>query len=159
MNWFDLNRIRSLLNPQNKRLVQYLIVGVIGVGINQAVFLALFNYTIAPYFIAGFLGSVISVFANYVMNDSWTWRYNGAAGIIQWIWRGIKYAATRIVGMGIGTVAQILLVEILLISPAASNILKIGVGAIWGFGASEKWVWKSTKSSEDKPTSETSSDN
>ena len=105
-----------------------------------------------PYFIAGHLGSSVSVFANYVMNDSWTWKDSGAPGLIQWIWRGIKYGATRLVGMSIGTVSQIAFVEILLIDPAIANVLKVGVGVLWGFGASEKLVWNSNESSQDTST-------
>ena len=151
MNFLDILRERSLLDPQNKRLIRYLVVGIVGIAINQIVFLVIFNNTGIPCFIAGHLGSTVSVFANYVMNDSWTWKDSGAPGIIQWIWRGIKYGATRVVGMSIGTISQIAFVEILLIDPAIANVLKIGVGVLWGFGASEKWVWGSTESSQDKP--------
>lgn len=154
MEWFNFSKTHPLITPQNKRLVRYLIVGVLGLGINQAVFLVLYNHTAMPYFVAGFLGSAVSTFANYVINDSWTWRDNGTDGILQWIWRGLKYAATRIVGLGIGTISQILFVEILLINPAIANILKVGVGALWGFGASEKWVWKSTDSPSDESPAE-----
>ena len=158
MSLLNTLRDRSLLDPQNKRLIRYLAVGIVGIVINQIVFLAIFNNTGIPYFIAGHLGSTVSVFANYVMNDSWTWKDNGAPGVIQWIWRGIKYGATRVVGMSIGTISQIAFVEILLINPAIANVLKIGVGVLWGFGASEKWVWSSNKSSQDTSTTPASND-
>jgi putative flippase GtrA len=158
MSRFDFIPERTLFSPQNKRLIRYLVVGAFGVAINQAVFLLVFNNTGIPYFIAGFLGSSVSTFTNYAINDSWTWKDRGAAGVIQWFWRGIKYGATRIVGMGIGTVAQIVFVEVLLINPAIANILKIGVGVLWGFGASEKWVWRSNKTPQNRPTTSASGD-
>ena len=158
MSFLDTLRERSLLDPQNKRLIRYLVVGIVGIVINQIVFLVIFNNTGIPYFIAGHLGSTVSVFANYVMNDSWTWKDSGAPGIIQWIWRGIKYGATRVVGMSIGTISQIAFVEILLIDPAIANVLKIGVGVLWGFGASEKWVWSSNGSTRDESTPVSSND-
>ncbi|EMA52680.1 MULTISPECIES: GtrA family protein [Halococcus] len=145
MSVLDSVRERSLFDPQNKRLVKYLLVGVVGIAINQAVF----ELTIGsvPYVIAGLFGSAVSIFANYIMNDSWTWRENGAAGFGQWLWRGVKYGATRVVGVGIGLVSLFVFVDLLAIDPSLSNILRIGVGVVWGFGASEKWVWASEDSS------------
>ncbi|WP_256684259.1 GtrA family protein [Halococcus qingdaonensis] len=138
---------RSLFDPQNKRLFKYLLVGVMGIVINQGVFLLTYEAVGLQYIVAGLLGSAVSIFANYIMNDSWTWRENGTAGIGQWLWRGLKYGATRVVGVGIGTVALIVFVDLLHINPSISNILRIGVGVLWGFGASEKWVWSSDGSS------------
>lgn len=148
MSVLGLIRKRSLLTPQNKRLVRYLIVGTFGFAVNQAVFIIMYSGIGIPYVVAGILGSGVSIFGNYVLNDSWTWKDNGATGVLQWIWRGGKYGATRVVGVGIGTIAQIIFVEIFLIEPVISNVLKVGVGVLWGFGASEKWVWNSDKSSD-----------
>lgn len=147
MSVLDTLGERSLFDPQNKRLVKYLLVGVVGIAINQGVFLLAYETIGIQYIIAGLLGSAVSIFANYIMNDSWTWRENGTAGIGQWLWRALKYGATRVVGVGIGTVALIVFVDILGIDPSISNILRIGVGVLWGFGASEKWVWSSDGSS------------
>ena len=158
MSLLDTIYERPLLSPQNKRLIRYLLVGAVGFGINQAVFVLAFNGVGIPYIIAGLLGSGVSIFANYVMNDSWTWKDSGTAGIAQWLWRGGKYGATRVVGVGIGSIAQILFVEILLVDPVLSNVLKVGVGVLWGFGASEKWVWSSDKSSRKESTTSASND-
>lgn len=135
---------RQICRPQNRRLVRYLLVGAVGFAINQTIFIIAFSELGLPYVVAGVLGSGISIFANYIINDSWTWRDSGSGGFVQWLWRGVKYLATRVVGVGIGTSAQIVMVEILLIDPVLSNVLKVGVGVLWGFGASEKWVWKSS---------------
>lgn len=150
MSVLDDVRNRPLTHPQNKRLVKYLIVGVAGIAINQGVFVL--TVDTVPYVVAGLLGSAVSIFANYIMNDSWTWRENGTAGLGQWLWRAVKYGATRVVGVGIGLVSLFVFVELLGITPSISNVLRIGVGVLWGFGASEKFVW----SSEDSATSFTS---
>ena len=144
MSVLDPVRERSLFHPQNKRLVKYLLVGVMGVAINQGVFVLTVDFV--PYLVAGLLGSAVSIFANYIMNDSWTWRENGAAGFGQWLWRAVKYGATRVVGVGIGLVALYVFVDLIGIEKSISNVLRIGVGVVWGFGASEKWVWSSTDS-------------
>lgn len=139
MSVLDPVRERSLFHPQNKRLVKYVLVGLVGIAINQGVFLLAHDAGV-QYVIAGLLGSTVSIFANYIMNDSWTWRDNGTAGVGQWLWRAVKYGATRVVGVGIGTAALVVFVEVG-VEPAIANILRIGVGVLWGFGASEKFVW------------------
>jgi putative flippase GtrA len=145
-------RERPLFHPQNKRLVMYLTVGVVGIAINQIVFVLTIDRV--PYVIAGLLGSAVSIFANYAMNDGWTWRSAGATGLSRWCFRALKYGATRVVGVGIGLAALFVFVDLLGIAPAISNVLRIGVGVVWGFGASEKWVWRTVGRDEgmSKPT-------
>lgn len=123
----------------------YIGVGLVGMVINQAITVGTFHLGV-PYVIAGLLGRILSTLSNYVMNDSVTWRGRGAAGFGQWCWRGVKYVATRLVGIGIGTVGLIIFYDIAGIAFFWANILSMGVGLAWGFGASEKWVWNSEDS-------------
>lgn len=146
MSVLDEVRERSLFDPQNKRLVLYIAVGLVGAAINQAVTVGSFKLGV-PYLVAGILGRVLSTLSNYVMNDSVTWRGRGAAGFGQWCWRGVKYVATRLVGIGIGTVALVVFYDFLGIPFFWANLLSMGVGLLWGFGASEKWVWSTEDSS------------
>ena len=101
MSVLDEVRERSLFDPQNKRLVMYLGVGAVGMVINQAITIGLPRFGIAPV-LAGLIARIVSTLSNYVMNDSVTWRGRGAAGFGQWCWRGVKYVATRLVGIAIG---------------------------------------------------------
>ena len=144
MSVLDPVRERSLLHPQNKRLAMYIVVGLVGIGVNQGVFVLVVEWV--PYVVACLLGSAVSMATNYAMNDGWTWRKDGAAGLSRWLWRGVKYGATRVVGVGIGLVSLFVFVDLVGIAPAISNVLRIGVGVVWGFGASEKWVWRTGNS-------------
>gem|GEM_PF-5637665 len=146
MSVLDTVRERSLFDPQNKRLVMYIGVGLVGAAINQAITVGTFHFGV-PYLIAGFLGRVLSTLANYVMNDSVTWRGRGAAGFGQWCWRCVKYVATRLVGIAIGTVGLVVFYDIAGVPFFWANLLSMGIGLLWGFGASEKWVWSTEDSS------------
>jgi putative flippase GtrA len=146
---FERVRNRPLFHPQNKRLVMYVLVGFVGIGVNQGVFVLVVGTV--PYVVAGLLGSAVSMATNYAMNDGWTWRKDGTTGIAAWLWRGVKYGATRVVGVGIGLVSLFVFVELLSIAPAISNVLRIGVGIVWGFGASEKWVWRTGENASAEP--------
>jgi putative flippase GtrA len=142
----DTVRERSLFDPQNKRLVMYIVVGVVGLGINQGLTVGLPRFGV-PYLVAGLAGRIVSTLSNYAMNDSWTWRGRGATGFGQWCWRGVKYVATRLVGIAIGTAGLFVFVDIAGIPLFWANLLSVGLGLAWGFGASEKWVWASEDSS------------
>lgn len=146
MSVFDTVRERSLFDPQNKRLAMYIGVGLVGVVINQAITVGLPRFGV-PALVAGLLARIISTLSNYVMNDSVTWRGRGAAGFGQWCWRGVKYVATRLVGIAIGTASLYVFLHLLGIPLFWANLLSVGVGVMWGFGASEKWVWSSEDSS------------
>lgn len=146
MSVLDPIRERSLFHPQNKRLAMYIGVGLVGVAINQVITVGLPRFGV-PYLVAGLLGRIVSTLSNYVMNDSVTWRGRGAAGFGQWCWRGVKYVATRLVGIAIGTASLFVFVDLVGMSVFWANLLSMGVGLAWGFGASEKWVWSSEDSS------------
>lgn len=139
-------RERSLFHPQNKRLAMYIGVGLVGVAINQAITVGLPRFGV-PVVVAGLLARIVSTLSNYAMNDSLTWRGRGAAGFGQWCWRGVKYVATRLVGIAIGTAGLVFFHQVLAIPVFWANPLSIALGFAWGFGASEKWVWASEDSS------------
>lgn len=146
MSVLDSVRERSLFHPQNKRLALYIAVGLVGVAINQAITVGLPRFGV-PAVLAGLVARVVSTLSNYVMNDSVTWRGRGAAGFGQWCWRGVKYVATRLVGIAIGTAGLFVFYRLLGVPLFWANLLSIGLGVLWGFGASEKWVWASEDSS------------
>lgn len=124
-----------------QRFLQYLAVGVIGLGINEGGLFLVTGVLGFPYVLGGLVGRVTSISANYVMNDSWTWRDRGETGLRQWGWRGVKYVATRVVGMAIGLGSLVVFVELLGLHYLVANVLAVGVGVFWGFAASELWVW------------------
>ena len=146
MSVLDEVRQRSLFDPQNKRLAMYIGVGLVGVAINQGITIGLPRFGVAPV-LAGLIARIVSTLSNYVMNDSVTWRGRGAAGFGQWCWRGVKYVATRLVGIAIGTAGLFVFYELLGIPLFWANLLSMGLGLLWGFGASEKWVWSTEDSS------------
>jgi uncharacterized membrane protein/putative flippase GtrA len=130
-------------DSRNRRLLQYVLVGALGLGINQGVLFLATGVVGLSYVIGGTLSRVVSVLANYGINDAWTWGGRGDAGAREYVVRGVKYVLTRIVGIGIGLGALVLFVELLGLHYLIANVLAVGVGIVWGFGASERWVWRS----------------
>jgi putative flippase GtrA len=124
------------------RFIQYGLVGAIGLAINEATLFLSTGIIGASVAVGGFIARVVSVFFNYILNDRWTWKNDGQSGIQQWLWRGFKYGATRIVGIAIGTISLVVFVQFVGLHYLVANILAVGVGALYGFGISERWVWK-----------------
>jgi uncharacterized membrane protein/putative flippase GtrA len=128
---------------RNRRLLQYVLVGALGLGVNQGVLFLATGVAGLSYVIGGTLSRVLSVLTNYAVNDAWTWGGRGGPGAREYVVRGVKYVLTRIVGIGIGLAALVLFVELLSLHYLVANVLAVGVGIVWGFGASERWVWRS----------------
>lgn len=147
----DVSTLRSSVKPydtsRRRRLIMYLLVGVLGVAINQGVLYLATGIIGISYVLGGFLGVAISILINYAINDAWTWQKYGTPGIMPWVWRGIKYTGTRIVGIGVHMVALVVFVELLGLHYLLANLLAIAIGFAWGFGASDVLVWKTTDSS------------
>lgn len=131
------------LDPaQNRRFVQYLLVGVAGIGVNQGTLFLATGVVGLPYLLGGFLGQVVSLSINYGINDAWTWGEYGSPGVRSWAWRGIKYGGTRVVGIALHLLTLTALVELLRVHYLLANLVAIGVGVVWGFGASDGLVWR-----------------
>ena len=83
---FTWNRLwtfpESRARPMSSQLGQFLLVSLVGYGINQGVFLSLDRYVFAPWGIWGYnlakaIATVIVLFWNFCGNRLWTYREIG----------------------------------------------------------------------------------
>lgn len=95
-NW----RVTALLwiRQNQRRLFRFAAVGVSGTAVNVLIAnLALLFFLTpflrgSPLFItANFLGFIVSVFTNFMLNDRWTWGDREKGGISQWFQRLGRY--------------------------------------------------------------------
>ena len=129
-------------DAQYGRFNRYAAVGLVGVTINEGTLFLVTGVVGLSYVIGGLAGRIVSVVFNFVLNDAWTWRSRGEAGLGHWLDRCWKYLATRIVGIAIGLAALIAFVELAGLHYLLANLLAIAVGAFWGYTSSEFWVWR-----------------
>ena len=129
-------------DAQYGRFNRYTAVGLVGVGINEGTLFLVTGMVGYSYVIGGLVARIVSVAFNFVLNDAWTWRSRGEAGLRSWLDRCWKYIATRIVGIAIGLTALIAFVELGGLHYLVANLLAIAVGAAWGYASSEFWVWR-----------------
>ncbi|MFB6262383.1 MAG: GtrA family protein [Bradymonadaceae bacterium] len=81
------------------RFAKFGVVGVLGIAVNWAFFEVgywLFGFLPADYaaLVAYVVGLVTSIFANFVLNDVWTWGDRAKGGLRDWFARLLKYYVT-----------------------------------------------------------------
>lgn len=133
------------LGGKNQRALQYVAVGLVGVGVNEGILYLSVAFFGLSYVIGGVLSRVVSILTNYALNDYWTWSERGVSGVRGYSRRAVKYVATRLVGIAIGLAVLIALVEGVGMHYLVANLVAIGAGFLWGFGTSEHWVWRASE--------------
>lgn len=142
-----------------KRFVKFAIVGGSGVVVNMAIFhlcyhLALTSLPMSPrHSISNAVGVLVSIFTNFLLNDSWTWGDRLKGQRRQWFKRLGKYylmcAAAGLVQLGVAHVANTYLFDswrLTLLGFDLSPSLAVGLGIVAGiainFPVSHLWAFK-----------------
>lgn len=151
----------KLLDSRVGRLIKFGLVGGSGVIVNLLVFKAVYMgigamidpLTPTHHTIANFAGVVVSIFTNFLLNDSWTWgdRIKGGGGA--WVRRIMRYYATCSIAAGIQILTaslaftyllEPLQLEVFGIKPAPELAVMVGivVGIAINFPISHVWAFK-----------------
>lgn len=150
---------------QLARFVKFGVVGGSGVfvnlGVARLVFWALgalITSADTRQVVANICGVVISIFTNFLLNDTWTWGDRLKGGRRQWVARLLRYYATcSIAGLVQVTAASLsyrllwrpLHLQVLGIDPALELSVLVGIacGMAINFPISHLWAFK-----DDEPT-------
>lgn len=148
------------LRHNQGRLLRFALVGVSGTAVNVLVanLALLFFFTSflsgSPHFIAAnFLGFVVSVFTNFMLNDRWTWGDREKGGLHQWFKRLGRYylsasgaGAVQLVTawMSLEWVWRPLAIEIsgLELATTLSIMTGIGFGMVINFVVCHLWAFR-----------------
>lgn len=132
----------TVRSPRTIRLAKYILVGFLGLLLNESLLFLTTGVLGASYLLGGVVGRVVSTSVNYLINDRWTWSDYGDSSSSSFAIRGVKYGLTRLVGIGIGLTALYIFVEYVGLHYLIANLFAVGVGLLWGFGTSDFWVWR-----------------
>lgn len=153
--------IRYAQKPEILRLLRFAVVGGSGVVVNLAVFqlglwllASLGGWTTAASIpVANTAGIVVSIFTNFLLNDSWTWgdRVKGAAG--HWWQRVAKYYLSASLAAGVQlvvtSVSHAWLWSVwlpdwngLAVAPNVALLTGIASGMAINFYAAHTWAFK-----------------
>ena len=151
----------KLLGSRVGRFVKFGLVGGSGVIVNLLVFKAAYlglgmmvePLTPVHHTIANFAGVIVSIFTNFLLNDSWTWgdRIKGGGGA--WVRRVLRYYATCSLAAGIQIataslaftyVLEPMELEVFGIKPAPELAVMVGIvmGIAINFPISHVWAFK-----------------
>lgn len=140
-----------------KLLGQFLRFGVVGLGglvIDVAVFNLLRLTILSPDVvhegpvIAKVISTTLAIGANWIGNRRWTFATTGRTGATR---EGVEFAIVSVAGMGIGLLClwvshYVLGFTSLLADNIATNVVGLGLGAIFRFALYRWWVFSPSRS-------------
>ena len=121
-----------------RRFRIFLVVGAIGLTVNQAVLYFLVAETgvrvaaASPFAIAG------SMIVTFLLNEHWTWRDRGSGAIWR---RASMYGVINSGGLIINWLVLVTLTHFGL-NYLLANVIGAGVAAIWNFGLNHALTWR-----------------
>ena len=125
-----------------KRLVQFGLVGLSGVGVNWGTFWLLTRMAHLVDLAAIPLAVGASIITNFILNDIWTFRDKRVARIDATLSRAWKFALVSLGATAIYYAIYTPLTDLLHVYDLAAYALAIAVGTIWNFSVNVLWTWR-----------------
>jgi putative flippase GtrA len=122
-----------------KRFQKFLLVGAVGLAINQLMLVVLHDGVGLPLALASVLGIAISMVVTFLLNEIWTWHDRGGGPIIQ---RLASYIPINSVGLAINTIVLLILVNQFAVHKLLANLIGAGLAAIWNFCLNSAITWR-----------------
>jgi dolichol-phosphate mannosyltransferase len=120
--------------------LEFSVVGIIGIFVNQAVLFLLTYFLGIYYMLAAAFSFEVALLNNFALNEIWTFRKRSTHSSRSL--RLIKFHASRILGFIATMITLFLITEFLNIHYLISNIIAIGIGTLINYFTSDLWVWK-----------------
>jgi len=128
------------VHPDDSRVVRFCVVGGSGALINMGVLWALTGRGLY-YLLAGSAAVLVATTWNFLLNDAFTWRDRRSASLRAKASKYVQYWTVTAVSSAV-YLAILFLLTTLGLPYLASNLVGIGVAAVWNFRANGRWTWK-----------------
>ena len=122
-----------------KRFQKFLVVGSIGLGVNQLVLVLLHDLFDVRLVVASPIAILASMAVTFVLNEIWTWHDRGSGPIVH---RLGSYVPINSGGLLINWALLVDLAEHLDIHHVLANFVGAGVAAIWNFSLNNAITWR-----------------
>jgi putative flippase GtrA len=122
-----------------RRFQKFLLVGAIGLAVNQGVLLALVARAGAAVAVASPIAILLSMIVTFTLNERWTWQDRGNGRILH---RALLYGSINSGGLLINWVTLVSL-ERIGVNYLFANLVGAGIAAIWNFGLNHALTWRS----------------
>ncbi len=140
------NRAGLLTRTNSTSFVKFIVVGGIGVVVNEALLLALQDVGLYLLY-ASALAIELSIVSNFFMNDLWTFKDRRSGRMSR---RLATFNALMIVGLVVNIAVLDLGVADLRLTAAIANLFGIGVAFILRYALSIRYAWMRTEVIEER---------
>jgi putative flippase GtrA len=122
-----------------QRFQKFLLVGAVGLAVNQAMLFALHGMASVSERVASPIAIFVSMVVTFLLNEHWTWHDRGTGKIAH---RVMFYFPINSGGLVINYVIFILLVDHTELHYLMANLVGAGFAAIWNFSLNHKITWR-----------------
>jgi len=121
-----------------QRFQRFLLVGAIGLAINQALLFILVDFTALSVAMASPVAIATSMVATFTLNERWTWHDRGKGSLLN---RTLLYGAINSAGLVINWFTLVTLHR-LGMNYLVANLVGAGLAAIWNFSLNHALTWR-----------------
>lgn len=122
-----------------KRFQKFLVVGSVGLLVNQLALIGLHDVANVRVVIASPIAIAASMVITFMLNEAWTWHDRGSGPIIH---RLGTYVPINSGGLLINWAVLLYLVERQSVHHVLANFIGAGLAAIWNFGLNNMITWR-----------------
>ena len=121
-----------------RRFQKFLLVGAVGLGVNQGVLFALVDRASLAVAMASPIAIFLSMIVTFILNERWTWQDRGQGRILH---RAVLYGSINSGGLLINWLLLVSLHRIGL-DYLIANLIGAGVAAVWNFSLNHALTWR-----------------
>jgi putative flippase GtrA len=121
-----------------QRFQRFLLVGAIGLAVNQGALFALVDLVGVALILASPIAILISMAVTFTLNERWTWHDRGRGRILH---RALLYGSINSGGLLINWLILVSL-DRMGLNYLLANLVGAGIAAIWNFSLNHALTWR-----------------
>ncbi|MGB3307420.1 MAG: GtrA family protein [Thermomicrobiales bacterium] len=122
-----------------QRFQKFVVVGAIGLAVNQGGLTVLHGYAAINIIVASTIAILASMAVTFMLNEAWTWRDRGSGRVIS---RALRYLPINMGGLAINLSLLVLLKQEFGVHYLIANLVGAGVAAVWNFALNNMITWR-----------------
>jgi putative flippase GtrA len=131
---------RPVVRPATitRRFQKFLLVGAIGLAVNQGVLFALVDQVQLAVAMASPIAIFLSMVVTFTLNERWTWHDRGHGPIVN---RALLYGSINSGGLLINWLTLVSLHRMGM-DYLVANLIGAGIAAVWNFSLNHALTWR-----------------
>jgi dolichol-phosphate mannosyltransferase len=122
-----------------QRFQKFIVVGAIGLVVNQGSLTALHGSLAVALVVASPIAIMLSMIVTFFLNEAWTWHDRGSGRVIS---RAMSYIPINVGGLLINWGILFYLTDQFGMHYLLANLIGAGVAAIWNFALNNMITWR-----------------